>query len=98
MENKKVDVNAWGINEKLAKRYNALVNFIKKETVLSNGCFNQLIIKVDYVRNENKESLFSTDDYIVIYTDDRMHWINNPKCFMLDRKYKIVEIVDYKEI
>lgn len=96
----KVDVTSIGINERLARKYNAIVNFINKDTVYVDGCLNDLIVDVEYVRENSKELTFHTKDYIKITTGtfNKTLWVNNPKSLSLDRKYNFIVKVGYLEV
>jgi hypothetical protein len=95
-----VDVNAIGINEKLARKYNAIANFLTKNTVYEDGMINDLIEKVEYHRQRDIHKLFSTKDYIKITTKtfNKVLWINNPKALKIDRKYNCLVKVEDLEI
>ena len=43
------------INERLAKKYNAIVRFLEKNknVVYESGCINRLIINVEYEKGKN---------------------------------------------
>lgn len=96
----KVDVNEYGINEKLATKYNSIVNFIKEGTLYVDGCINDSIGNVEYIREKNPDKVFETKDYIKITTTtfNKVLWINNPKALRIDRKYNMIIKVDKLEI
>lgn len=99
----KVDVNSFGINRKLAEKYNAIVNFLsnhKSTTVYRDGCIHALIKEVEYIRYDDDKNIFKTDDYIKITESTFGHtiWVNNPSALRVDRKHGMVVKVGDLEI
>ena len=81
------------INEKLAKKYNAIVRFLKKNknVVYEAGCINKLIINVEYKKGENN-FLDNIEDYIILTLDDNKKiWVEDSRKLRIDRKYKTIE-------
>ena len=81
------------INEKLAKKYNAIVRFLKKNknVVYESGCINKLIVNVEYEKGKNN-FLDETEDYVILTLDDnRKICIDDSKKLRIDRKYKTIE-------
>ena len=89
---KKVDYNSFGINKKLAKKFNALCNFCKYNTVLEIGCYGQSIDNIEYHREINRENPLYTEDYIEIITPKHNYQIEKCEEIYIDRKYNIVEL------
>jgi hypothetical protein len=96
----KVDVCSLGINEKLAKKYNAIISFLKDDTSYEDGMIVDSIGEVEYVREPNKNRWFTTNDYIKITTThfNKTLWINNPKALKIDRKYNSIVKVENLEL
>ena len=81
------------INEKLAKKYNAIVRFLKKNknVVYEAGCINKLIINIEYEKGKNN-FLDNTEDYIILTLDDNKKiWVDDSRKLRIDRKYKTIE-------
>ena len=81
------------INEKLAKKYNAIVRFLKKNknVVYEAGCINKLIINIEYEKGKNN-FLDNTEDYIILTLDNNKKiCIDDSKKLRIDRKYKTIE-------
>ena len=81
------------INERLAKKYNAIVRFLKKNknVVYESGCINKLIVNVEYEKGKNN-FLDETEDYVILTLDDnRKICIDDSKKLRIDRKYKTIE-------
>ena len=81
------------INEKLAKKYNAIVRFLKKNknVVYEAGCINKLIINIEYEKGKNN-FLDNTEDYIILTLDNNKKiCIDDSKKLRIDRKYKPIE-------
>ena len=81
------------INEKLAKKYNAIVRFLEKNknVVYEAGCINKLIINVEYKKGENN-FLDNIEDYIILTLDDNKKiWVDDSRKLRIDRKYKTIE-------
>ena len=81
------------INEKLAKKYNAIVRFLKKNknVVYEAGCINKLIVNVEYEKGKNN-FLDNTEDYIILTLDNNKKiCIDDSKKLRIDRKYKTIE-------
>ena len=81
------------INEKLAKRYNAIVRFLKKNknVVYEAGCINKLIINIEYEKGENN-FMDNTEDYIILTLDNNKKiWVDDSRKLRIDRKYKTIE-------
>ena len=62
------------INEKLAKKYNAITRFLlkNKNVVYEAGCINRLIVNVEYEKGENN-FLDNTEDYIILTLDNKVY-------------------------
>ena len=85
------------INEKLAKKYNAIVRFLKKNknVVYEAGCINKLILNIDYKKGKNN-FLDNTEDYIILTLDDNKKiWVDDSRKLRIDRKYKTIESNGY---
>ena len=85
------------INEKLAKKYNAIVRFLEKNknVVYEAGCINRLIVNVEYEKGENN-FLDNTEDYIILTLDDNKKiYVDDSKKLRIDRKYKTIENTGY---
>ena len=81
------------INEKLAKKYNAIVRFLEKNknVVYESGCINKLIINVEYEKGKNN-FLDNTEDYIILTLDDNKKiCVDDSRKLRIDRKYKTIE-------
>lgn len=95
----RVDETALGIDKKLARKYNAIVNFAKKNTVYEDGAVVALIENIEYHRRPSREKLFSTNDHIkmTVKVFDRQYilWVNNPKALSIDRKYNCITMVEH---
>ena len=81
------------INEKLAKKYNAIVRFLEKNknVVYESGCINKLIINVEYEKGKNN-FLDNINDYIILTLDDNKKiWVDDSRKLRIDRKYKTIE-------
>lgn len=87
-----------GINEKLLRKYNAIVNFLEKnkEVTFENGCLNTTIVDVEYIREKKDNEIFDTNDSIVFrFKDNRSYRINNSNDVKIDRKYKTIYLSKY---
>ena len=85
------------INEKLAKKYNAIVRFLEKNknVVYESGCINKLIINVEYKKGENN-FLDNIEDYIILTLDDNKKiWVDDSRKLRIDRRYKTIENTGY---
>ena len=85
------------INEKLAKKYNAIVRFLEKNknVVYEAGCINKLIINVEYKKGENN-FLDNIEDYIILTLDDNKKiWVDDSRKLRIDRRYKTIENTGY---
>ena len=85
------------INEKLAKKYNAIVRFLKKNknVVYEAGCINKLIINIEYKKGENN-FMDNIEDYIILTLDDNKKiYVDDSKKLRIDRKYKTIENTGY---
>ena len=85
------------INEKLAKKYNAIVRFLKKNknVVYEAGCINKLIINVEYKKGEDN-FLDNIEDYIILTLDNNKKiCIDDARGLRIDRKYKTIESTGY---
>ena len=85
------------INEKLAKKYNAIVRFLEKNknVVYEAGCINKLIINIEYEKGKNN-FLDNTEDYIILTLDDNKKiYVDDSKKLRIDRKYKTIENTGY---
>ena len=81
------------INEKLAKKYNAIIRFLEKNknVVYETGCINKLIVDVEYEKGENN-FLDNTEDYIIFTLDNNKKiYVDDARRLRIDRKYKTVE-------
>ena len=81
------------INEKLAKKYNTIVRFLKKNknVVYESGCINKLIVNVEYEKGKNN-FLDNTEDYIILTLDNNKKiWVDDSRKLRIDRKYKTIE-------
>ena len=81
------------INEKLAKKYNAIVRFLEKNknVVYEAGCLNRLIVDVEYEKGENN-FLDNTEDYIILTLDNNKKiYVDDARGLRIDRKYKTIE-------
>ena len=81
------------INEKLAKKYNAIVRFLEKykNVVYEAGCINKLIVDVEYEKGENN-FLDNTEDYIILTLDNNKKiYVDDARGLRIDRKYKTIE-------
>ena len=81
------------INEKLAKKYNAIVRFLEKNknVVYEAGCINKLIINIEYEKGENN-FMDNIEDYIILTLDDNKKiCIDDSRKLRIDRKYKTIE-------
>ena len=85
------------INEKLAKKYNAIVRFLEKNknVVYQEGCINRLIVNVEYEKGENI-FLDNIENYIILTLDDNKKiYIDDARGLRIDRKYKTIESTGY---
>ena len=85
------------INEKLAKKYNAIVRFLEKNknVVYEAGCINKLIINVEYEKGKNN-FMDNIEDYIILTLDDNKKiWVDDSRKLRIDRKYKTIENTGY---
>ena len=85
------------INERLAKKYNAIVRFLEKNknVVYEAGCINRLIVNIEYKKGENN-FLDNIEDYIILTLDNnRKIWVDDSKKLKIDRKYKTIENAGY---
>jgi hypothetical protein len=88
-----------GIHEKLAKKYNALVRFRNKKTILENGCLNAEIECIRYVRKAIEKSFWDTRDSIEIVTKNYGTFTTSkPEEIKIDRKYNTIEFGNYFNI
>ena len=81
------------INEKLAKKYNAIVRFLEKNknVVYEAGCINKLIINIEYEKGKNN-FLDNIEDYIILTLDDNKKiYVDDSRKLRIDRKYKTIE-------
>ena len=81
------------INEKLAKKYNTIVRFFKKNknVVYESGCINKLIVNAEYEKGKNN-FLDNTEDYIILTLDNNKKiWVDDSRKLRIDRKYKTIE-------
>ena len=81
------------INEKLVKKYNAIVRFLKKNknVIYEAGCINRLIVNVEYEKGENN-FLDNTEDYIILTLDNNKKiYVDDARGLRIDRKYKTIE-------
>lgn len=82
---KKVDVSECD-NEALARRYNAIVNFMNEKTWFEDGCCVGRIDGIEYVSEDRPRYR----EYIVIKVtimDSHTIWIKDAKELRIDRKY-----------
>ena len=85
------------INERLAKKYNAIVRFLEKNknVVYQEGCINRLIVNVEYEKGENI-FLDNIENYIILTLDDnRKIYVDDSRKLRIDRKYKTIENTRY---
>ena len=85
------------INERLAKKYNAIVRFLKKNknVVYEAGCINRLIVNVEYEKGKNN-FLDNTEDYIILTLDDNKKiCVDDSRKLRIDRKYKTIGNTGY---
>ena len=85
------------INEKLAKKYNAIVRFLEKNknVVYEAGAINKLITNVEYKKGKNN-FLDDTEDYIILTLDNNKKiWVDDARKLRIDRKYKTIENTGY---
>ena len=81
------------INEKLAKKYNAITRFLlkNKNVVYEVGCINRLIVDVEYEKGENN-FMDNIEDYIILTLDDNKKiYVDDARGLRIDRKYKTIE-------
>ena len=81
------------INERLAKKYNAIVRFLEKNknVVYESGCINRLIVNIEYEKGENN-FLDDIEDYIILTLDNNKKiCIDDAGKLRIDRKYKTIE-------
>ena len=81
------------INEKLAKKYNAIVRFLEKNknAVYEAGCINRLIVNVEYEKGENN-FLDDIEDHIILTLDNNKKiYVDDARGLRSDRKYKTIE-------
>ena len=81
------------INEKLAKKYNAITRFLlkNKNVVYEAGCLNRLIVDVEYEKGENN-FLDNTEDYIILTLDNNKKiYVDDARGLRIDRKYTTIE-------
>ena len=81
------------INEKLAKKYNAIVRFLEKNknVVYESGCINKLIVNIEYVKGKNN-FIDNIEDYIILTLDDNKKiCVDDARRLRIDRKYKTIE-------
>lgn len=90
--NEKIDVNKLYLyDEKLAKKYNAIVNYFNnKEQIFESGCYNSLF-NIFYVVEDDYTNKILIYDYINKYTFE----IEDSKDLKIDRKYKILTILKH---
>ena len=85
------------INEKLVKKYNAIVRFLEKNknVVYESGCINKLIVNVEYKKGKNN-FMDNIEDYIILTLDDNKKiWVDDSRKLRIDRKYKTIESTGY---
>ena len=85
------------INEKLAKKYNAIVIFLEKNknVVYESGCINKLIVNIEYVKGKNN-FIDNIEDYIILTLDDNKKiCVDDARRLRIDRKYKTIESTGY---
>ena len=85
------------INEKLAKKYNAIVRFLEKNknVVYEAGCINKLIINIEYEKGKNN-FMDNIEDYIILTLDDNKKiYVDDSRKLRIDRKYKTIENTGY---
>ena len=85
------------INEKLVKKYNAIVRFLEKNknVVYEAGCINKLIINIEYEKGKNN-FMDNIEDYIILTLDDNKKiWVDDSRKLRIDRKYKTIENTGY---
>ena len=85
------------INEKLAKKYNAIVRFLEKNknVVYESGCINKLIVNIEYVKGKNN-FIDNIEDYIILTLDDNKKiCVDDARRLRIDRKYKTIESTGY---
>ena len=85
------------INERLAKKYNAIVRFLEKNknVVYEAGCINKLIINVEYKKGENN-FLDNIEDYIILTLDNNKKiYVDDARGLRIDRKYKTIESIGH---
>ena len=85
------------INERLAKKYNAIVRFLEKNknVIYEAGAINKLITNVEYEKGKNN-FLDDTEDYIILTLDNnRKIWVDDAQKLRIDRKYKTIENTGY---
>ena len=85
------------INEKLAKKYNAIVRFLEKNknVVYEAGAINKIITNVEYEKGKNN-FLDDTEDYIILTLDNNKKiWVDDAQKLRIDRKYKTIENTGY---
>ena len=81
------------IDEKLAKKYNAIVRFLEKNknVVYEAGAFNRLIVNVEYKKGKNN-FIGNIEDYIIFTLEgNKKICIENANKIRIDRKYKTIE-------
>lgn len=94
-----INAHVFGINKKLARKYNALVRFINKKTILENGCLNAEIACIRYIREDITGVFFETRDFIEIVTKNYGTFLTNkPDEIKIDRKYNTIETGNYFNI
>ena len=85
------------INEKLAKKYNAITRFLEKNknVVYEAGAINKLITNVEYEKGKNN-FLDDTEDYIILTLDNNKKiCVDDARKLRIDRKYKTIENTGY---
>ena len=81
------------INEKLVKKYNAIVRFLEKNknVVYEAGCINKLIINIEYEKGKNN-FMDNIEDYIILTLDNNKKiYVDDARKLRIDRKYKTIE-------
>lgn len=87
-----------GVNERLMKKYNAIVNFLEKnkEVTFENGCLNSIIESVEYRRENIRGKIFDTEDSIVFkFRDDKYYTVEKADEVKIDRKFKTIYLSKY---
>ena len=90
--NEKVENIFIGVDEKLVKRYNAIVNFTKskKNITVELGCINYELANVYFYMDY--DFIYNSSFILITTKTGECFTIDNEKKIKIDRKYKCLEL------